>query len=36
LQSLCDTHKIAKFAIFDQFAHTEHIECGVLLERIKK
>ena len=36
LQSLCNTHRIIKFAIFDQFAHTEHTECGVLLERVKK
>jgi len=24
---------VRRFAIFDQFAHTEHIECGVLLRR---
>ena len=33
LRSLCDTHEVRRFAIFDQFAHTEHIECGVLLKR---
>ena len=33
LRSLCDTHEVRRFAIFDQFAHTEHIECGVLLRR---
>ena len=33
LRSLCVTHEVRKFAIFDQFAHTSHIECGVLLKR---
>lgn len=33
LRSLCVTHEVRRFAIFDQFAHTEHIECGVLLRR---
>ncbi len=33
LRSLCDTHEVQRFAIFDQFAHTSHIECGVLLRR---
>ena len=33
LRSLCVTHEVRKFAIFDQFAHTSHIECGVLLRR---
>jgi len=33
LRSLCTTHEVRRFAIFDQFAHTEHIECGVLLRR---
>ena len=33
LRSLCATHEVQKFAIFDQFAHTAHIECGVLLRR---
>ena len=33
LRSLCATHEVRRFAIFDQFAHTEHIECGVLLRR---
>ncbi|CAD7287170.1 tRNA (uridine(54)-C5)-methyltransferase TrmA [Campylobacter suis] len=31
LRELSATHEIVKFAIFDQFAHTNHIECGVLL-----
>ena len=31
LGALYATHEAAKFAVFDQFAHTEHIECGVLL-----
>ena len=33
LRSLCGTHEVRRFAIFDQFAHTAHIECGVLLKR---
>ncbi len=33
LRSLCVTHEVRRFAIFDQFAHTAHIECGVLLRR---
>lgn len=33
LRSLCGTHEVRRFAIFDQFAHTAHIECGVLLRR---
>jgi len=33
LRSLCVTHEVRRFAIFDQFAHTSHIECGVLLKR---
>ncbi len=33
LRSLCTTHEVRRFAIFDQFAHTAHIECGVLLRR---
>lgn len=31
LNELCKSHKVIKFAIFDQFANTHHIECGVLL-----
>jgi tRNA (uracil-5-)-methyltransferase len=30
---LCQTHRIADFALFDQFPYTEHMECGVLLLR---
>ena len=33
LRSLCATHEVRRFAIFDQFAYTSHIECGVLLRR---
>ena len=33
LRSLCATHEVRRFTIFDQFAHTSHIECGVLLRR---
>lgn len=34
LKTLCKSHKIEKFALFDQFPYTEHRECGVLLKRI--
>lgn len=33
LKELCKTHSITKFAIFDQFVHTKHIECGVSLKK---
>lgn len=33
LQVLCQTHRIANFAMFDQFPYTEHMECGVFLVR---
>ncbi|MBU2883686.1 tRNA (uridine(54)-C5)-methyltransferase TrmA [Psychrosphaera sp. B3R10] len=31
LQELSKTHNIAKFAVFDQFPYTDHLECGVVL-----
>lgn len=31
--ALGDTHRITRFAMFDQFPYTDHMECGVLLER---
>lgn len=31
--SLRDTHGIERFAAFDQFPYTPHLECGVLLNR---
>lgn len=31
---LLETHKIVKFAMFDQFPYTHHVESGVLLEKI--
>ena len=34
LEVLTQTHKIQKFALFDQFPYTHHIESGVLLEKI--
>ncbi len=36
LRELCETHKVKKFAIFDQFAYTNHLECGVILKNTKK
>ena len=34
LDTLKKTHKIKKAAMFDQFPYTDHIESGVILERI--
>lgn len=34
LKTLLETHKIVKFAMFDQFPYTHHVESGVLLEKI--
>lgn len=34
LEILSQTHKITRFALFDQFPYTDHMECGILLERI--
>jgi tRNA (uracil-5-)-methyltransferase len=33
LKTLVNTHKIKKFAFFDQFPYTSHMECGVYLTR---
>ena len=33
LETLCRTHAVTRFALFDQFPWTHHCECGVLLER---
>ncbi|MFU2078812.1 tRNA (uridine(54)-C5)-methyltransferase TrmA [Avibacterium endocarditidis] len=33
LQTLCQTHRIARAALFDQFPYTEHMESGVWLIR---
>lgn len=33
LETLCRTHTITRFALFDQFPWTHHCECGVLLKR---
>ena len=34
LTELTKTHRIEKFALFDQFAYSNHIESGVILKRI--
>lgn len=36
LDVLCQTHHIERFALFDQFPYTDHIECGVVLKRKAK
>ncbi|WP_286237388.1 tRNA (uridine(54)-C5)-methyltransferase TrmA [Neptuniibacter halophilus] len=33
LEQICQTHKLERFAIFDQFPYTDHLECGVFLSR---
>lgn len=33
LGHITKTHSIEHFALFDQFAYTQHIECGVVLKR---
>jgi tRNA (uracil-5-)-methyltransferase len=33
LQTLQKTHTISRFAMFDQFPYTHHVECGVYLQR---
>ena len=33
LETLTTTHRITRFALFDQFPYTHHTEAGVLLER---
>ncbi|WP_417762318.1 tRNA (uridine(54)-C5)-methyltransferase TrmA [Shewanella sp.] len=33
LEQLSNTHQIARFAMFDQFPYTEHVEAGVLLTK---
>ncbi|MCI6988067.1 MAG: tRNA (uridine(54)-C5)-methyltransferase TrmA [Campylobacter sp.] len=35
LGELCKTHKVLKFAIFDQFPNTFHTECGVILKKFE-
>ena len=35
LEVLASTHRITRFALFDQFPYTHHMEAGVLLELIK-
>ena len=34
LEQLCTTHRIREFALFDQFPYTDHMECGVFLQRL--
>jgi tRNA (uracil-5-)-methyltransferase len=34
LAELVKTHEIVKFALFDQFAYTNHIESGVILKKV--
>lgn len=33
LEHITKSHSIEHFALFDQFAYTQHIECGVVLKR---
>ena len=36
LDILSETHNITRFALFDQFPYTHHMEAGVFLERKAK
>lgn len=36
LSLLCDVFYVDRFAFFDQFAHTNHAECGVYLKKKEK
>lgn len=33
LQALSNTHQVDRFAVFDQFPYTDHLECGAILSR---
>ncbi len=33
LDTLSQTHEVTRFALFDQFPYTDHVECGVMLSR---
>lgn len=33
LATICKTHRLVAGALFDQFPYTDHMECGVLLQR---
>lgn len=33
LETICRTHKVERFAVFDQFPYTHHLECGVYLTK---
>ena len=35
LHELVKTHEIVKFALFDQFAYTNHIESGIILKKTR-
>lgn len=34
LDTLLKTHKVSRFALFDQFPYTHHAECGVYLQKL--
>lgn len=36
LQRVKGSHSVQRFALFDQFPYTDHIECGVFLQRRKE
>ncbi|MGB3384493.1 MAG: tRNA (uridine(54)-C5)-methyltransferase TrmA [Marinomonas sp.] len=35
LEALASTHKVVRYAMFDQFPYTHHVETGVFLERLE-
>jgi len=34
LDTLLNTHSVTRFALFDQFPYTHHVECGVYLQKV--
>ena len=33
LERICRSHRLQRFALFDQFPYTDHMECGAFLQR---
>ena len=33
LELICRSHRLERFALFDQFPYTNHMECGAFLQR---
>ena len=33
VEAISDTHQISRFALFDQFPYSHHVECGLVLDK---